>query len=172
MFIWSALTYYSFSLLIPLFICNSIGPATCTLGCANRGCNGDHSCVGGSGEVAMGDCSDQVSSRLMFVWGYTRYWPECQADWSLILMTISWSIAEIPRYLYYTVAQIMPTSDIPYPLFWIRYSLFIVLYPSGISGECLQVWSFLPRCQATVRRTALCHLPRGIVVCEWAGPTW
>ena len=24
---------------------------------------------------------------------------------------------------------------------------------------------FLPRCQATVRRTALCHLPRGIVVC-------
>ena len=60
----------------------------------------------------------------------------------MILMTISWSIAEIPRYLYYTVAQIMPTSDIPYPLFWIRYSLFIVLYPSGISGECLQVWAF------------------------------
>lgn len=84
----------------------------------------------------------QVSSRLLFVWGYTRYWPECQADWSLFLMTISWSIAEIPRYLYYTFAQIMPSSDIPYPLFWIRYSLFIVLYPSGISGEILQVWAF------------------------------
>lgn len=84
----------------------------------------------------------QVSSRLMFVWGYTRYWPECQADWSLFLMTISWSIAEIPRYLYYAVAQIMPSSEIPYPLFWIRYSMFIVLYPSGISGEILQVYAF------------------------------
>ena len=50
--------FYPFLLLIPLFICNSMGPATCTLGCANRSCNGDNSCVGRSGEVAMGDCGD------------------------------------------------------------------------------------------------------------------
>ena len=91
----------------------------------------------------MGDCCSRASgSRLMFVWGYTRYWPECQADWSLMLMTISWSIAKIPRYLCYTVAQIMPTSDIPYPLFWLRYSLFYCILSLGISGECLQVWAF------------------------------
>ena len=33
-------------------------------------------------------------------------------------------------------------GTVPYPLFWLRYSLFIVLYPSGISGELIQVpWS-------------------------------
>jgi hypothetical protein len=30
-------------------------------------------------------------------------------------------------------------GTVPYPLFWLRYSLFIVLYPSGISGELIQV---------------------------------
>ncbi len=30
-------------------------------------------------------------------------------------------------------------GNIPFPLFWLRYSLFIVLYPSGISGELIQV---------------------------------
>lgn len=33
----------------------------------------------------------------------------------------------------------------PFPLFWLRYSLFAVLYPSGITGELLQVVKALPQ---------------------------
>jgi very-long-chain (3R)-3-hydroxyacyl-CoA dehydratase len=47
---------------------------------------------------------------------------------------LSWSLVEIPRYAYYAVNLIAPTS-IPYFLTFLRYSLFMVLYPSGISGK-------------------------------------
>ena len=32
----------------------------------------------------------------------------------------------------------------PFPLFWLRYSLFMILYPSGITGELLQFWASFP----------------------------
>lgn len=84
----------------------------------------------------------QVASRILLVWGYTRPFMECQRDWSLFLMVTAWSLAEIPRYIFYIFAQFMPSEAIPLPLFWLRYSLFIVLYPAGISGEMLQTYAF------------------------------
>ena len=52
-------------------------------------------------------------------------------------MILSWSLVEVPRYLFYLTALITgdATKGTPYPLFWLRYSLFAVLYPTGISGE-------------------------------------
>jgi very-long-chain (3R)-3-hydroxyacyl-CoA dehydratase len=82
----------------------------------------------------------QVSSRLLLVWAYTRVFAQCQADWSLYLMVISWSCVEVPRYLFYVFKE-LPGGKVPYPLFWLRYSLFMVLYPTGISGELLQMWA-------------------------------
>lgn len=32
----------------------------------------------------------------------------------------------------------------PYILFYLRYSLFFVLYPTGITGELLTMWASLP----------------------------
>jgi len=57
-------------------------------------------------------------------------------------MVASWSCAEIPRYLFYIFAQLQAAEDIPFVLFFLRYSLFMVLYPTGISGECLQMYAF------------------------------
>jgi len=59
------------------------------------------------------------------------------------LMILAWSSVEVPRYLFYIFALISgdATKGTPYPLFWLRYSLFAVLYPMGIFGEltvCLQ----------------------------------
>lgn len=83
----------------------------------------------------------QVGSRLLLVWGVT-YWVELsQAHWSLYLMVISWSLTEVPRYLFYASSLTMDT--VPFPLFWLRYSLFMVLYPTGISGEYLQMFTSL-----------------------------
>ncbi len=81
----------------------------------------------------------QVASRLLLVWAYTRPYTACQAHWSLFLMVASWSCAEIPRYLFYAFKQI---GEAPYALFWLRYSGFMLLYPTGISGECIQMWSY------------------------------
>jgi hypothetical protein len=52
-------------------------------------------------------------------------------------MVLSWSSVEVPRYAFYVAALITgdATKKTPYPLFWLRYSLFAVLYPTGIVGE-------------------------------------
>ena len=84
----------------------------------------------------------QVASRILLVWCYSRPYVSCQSHWSLFLMVASWSCAEIPRYLFYICAQFQEGHEIPYVLFFLRYSLFMVLYPTGISGECLQMYAF------------------------------
>jgi len=52
-------------------------------------------------------------------------------------MVLAWASVEVPRYAFYVAAIITgdATKGTPYPLFWLRYSLFAVLYPMGISGE-------------------------------------
>lgn len=77
----------------------------------------------------------QVMSRIFIVWGQLYWVPACQQHWSLILMVISWSITEVIRYSFYGAALL---GTVPYPLFYIRYSTFIVFYPTGITGEVLQ----------------------------------
>lgn len=91
----------------------------------------------------------QVSSRLLLVWGYTRVFSQCQSDWSLYLMVISWACVEVPRYMFYVFKE-LPGGKVPYPLFWLRYSLFMILYPTGISGELLQMWASVAVTKAVV----------------------
>ena len=52
-------------------------------------------------------------------------------------MILAWSMVEVPRYAFYIMAIYTgdSTKGPPYPLFWLRYSLFMVLYPMGIFGE-------------------------------------
>jgi Protein tyrosine phosphatase-like protein, PTPLA len=54
-------------------------------------------------------------------------------------MIVSWATVEVPRYLFYVAAIVVSSNPkqhkIPYPLFWLRYSLFAILYPTGIIGE-------------------------------------
>ena len=98
----------------------------------------------------------QVASRLLLVWGYTRAFPASQADASLYLMAASWALVEVPRYLFYVfqVAQ----ARVPFALFWLRYSLFMVLYPTGITGELLQMYAGLRSgaCSPLAARATAC----------------
>ena len=52
-------------------------------------------------------------------------------------MILSWSLVEIFRYMFYAAALATgdATKKTPFPLFFLRYSLFAVLYPTGITGE-------------------------------------
>lgn len=52
-----------------------------------------------------------------------------------LLLLFSWSLADIARYSYY-IANIV-AAHVPYPILWLRYSFFVVLYPIGIVAEWL-----------------------------------
>ena len=54
----------------------------------------------------------------------------------------SWSLVEVPRYLFYLVKLI--NAPMPRWLLFLRYNLFLVLYPTGISGEILPIYHSLP----------------------------
>mmetsp|Transcript_19946 Transcript_19946/g.43369 ORF Transcript_19946/g.43369 Transcript_19946/m.43369 type:complete len:748 (-) Transcript_19946:200-2443(-) len=78
----------------------------------------------------------QVMSRIVALVAVT-YSPNASTQWGAGVMIISWSCVEIFRYLFYAFALVSGDSmkKTPYPLFWLRYSLFAVLYPTGITGE-------------------------------------
>lgn len=69
-------------------------------------------------------------------------------------MVGSWALVEVPRYLFYAVKEVTEKvipkvqcrfiHQVPFPLFWLRYNLFVVLYPSGITGEIFQILCYLP----------------------------
>jgi len=81
----------------------------------------------------------QVGSRLAAIFALTGGGKDTLERFGAGLMVISWSLVEVPRYLFYLAAILSgdATKGTPYPLFWLRYSLFAVLYPSGITGEVL-----------------------------------
>jgi len=55
-------------------------------------------------------------------------------------MVISWSITEIVRYLNYAVGLV---GQKPYPLLWLRYTLFFILYPTGAGSEFILAYTAL-----------------------------
>jgi very-long-chain (3R)-3-hydroxyacyl-CoA dehydratase len=85
----------------------------------------------------------QVGSRLLLVWQFLYACEECQDYYGMALACVSWSLVEIPRYLFYLV-NLFGAEKVPDGLFWLRYSLFGILYPSGISGEILVMLKGLP----------------------------
>ncbi|XP_043673511.1 very-long-chain (3R)-3-hydroxyacyl-CoA dehydratase 2 isoform X2 [Vespula pensylvanica] len=59
------------------------------------------------------------------------------SSFSLPYTLVSWCIAEIIKYSYYFMNLI---GYIPYFLTWLRYSSFMILYPTGISGELFCIY--------------------------------
>mmetsp|Transcript_23544 Transcript_23544/g.41659 ORF Transcript_23544/g.41659 Transcript_23544/m.41659 type:complete len:786 (+) Transcript_23544:140-2497(+) len=86
----------------------------------------------------------QVTSRIIPLWLNLRVSKGAQSDWSLFLMVSSWTLVEVPRYVFYVFKQ-FGDKYVPSPLFHLRYSLFYVLYPTGITGEVLNILASLPK---------------------------
>jgi len=87
----------------------------------------------------------QVASRLVVLDVFTYPSSSCHDKYSLYLMVLSWSCVEIPRYGFYIYQLVQgDKGEAPYFLFFLRYNLFMVLYPSGISGEVLQLMDSFP----------------------------
>ncbi|KAH7970824.1 hypothetical protein HPB49_015822 [Dermacentor silvarum] len=83
----------------------------------------------------------QILSRLMVVWGILVPVPECQDQFGILMLLVAWCLAEITRYAFYGTTLY---NSCPYLLSWCRYSFFLVLYPTGVSGEIVTMVAALP----------------------------
>ncbi|XP_078259416.1 very-long-chain (3R)-3-hydroxyacyl-CoA dehydratase 2 isoform X1 [Rhinoraja longicauda] len=90
----------------------------------------------------------QVMSRVFLTWAVTHSVKQVQSEDSVLLFVAAWTLTEIVRYSFYTFSLL---NHLPYPIKWARYSLFIALYPMGVTGELLTIYAALPH----VRRTGL-----------------
>lgn len=77
-------------------------------------------------------CALQVFSRLYVLWAIMAAVPADELGPYLLVACLSWCCVEVPRYMYYALNLL---DEVPYPLTWLRYSLFAILYPTGITGE-------------------------------------
>ena len=71
--------------------------------------------------------------------------PEARDSFGNVFMVLAWSSVEIVRYLFLALNVI---GVAPYPLLWLRYSLFYVLYPIGVYGEMKVIYDSLERIEA------------------------
>jgi very-long-chain (3R)-3-hydroxyacyl-CoA dehydratase len=55
-------------------------------------------------------------------------------NWSHAVVILSWGLADILRYAFYTFSLIN-VNGAPRFLRWLRYNVFLILYPSGAIGE-------------------------------------
>jgi len=89
----------------------------------------------------LGTTVSQVASRLVLVWGILIQFPQVRSHPAFTTMVFAWSVAEIVRYSTYALALF----DLKlYPLEWLRYTLFYVLYPLGAGSEAWLMYRSLP----------------------------
>ncbi|CEM03420.1 unnamed protein product [Vitrella brassicaformis CCMP3155] len=74
----------------------------------------------------------QVLSRLHIVWIIYQFIPSTHTYWVTLHTIAMWTLAELIRYPFYALNLY---GWAPKAMLWLRYSGFLVLYPSGIAGE-------------------------------------
>ncbi|KAF3639284.1 Very-long-chain (3R)-3-hydroxyacyl-CoA dehydratase PASTICCINO 2 [Capsicum chinense] len=84
----------------------------------------------------------QISSRLYVMWGILWSFPELRSHILVSSLVISWSVTEIIRYSFFGTKEAFGSA--PSWLLWLRYSTFLLLYPSGITSEVGLIYSALP----------------------------
>ncbi|CCE61803.1 hypothetical protein TPHA_0B01300 [Tetrapisispora phaffii CBS 4417] len=86
----------------------------------------------------------QVASRLLVVIGVFYLLPETPAchDFVYVTLLFAWSLTETVRYLFYFY-QLTTEKGAPTFLLLLRYNLFIVLYPLGVTSELVIIYSSL-----------------------------
>ncbi|KDD75900.1 protein tyrosine phosphatase-like protein [Helicosporidium sp. ATCC 50920] len=102
----------------------------------------------------------QVASRLWLTWGVVALVPGAtttqavtllsaggQPVLQLSLLTLlgAWSVTEVIRYAFFALKEL---GLEPYPLLWLRYSSFVVLYPLGVASELAMVYLAMPSIRA------------------------
>lgn len=83
----------------------------------------------------------QILSRLAVLWLPIHHIKDSQVSPGISIMLTAWCVTEVIRYSYYAVGLCQINISI---LTWLRYTLFIVLYPMGVTGELWCYYDSLP----------------------------
>lgn len=94
----------------------------------------------------------QVLSRVAVLWGVMVPIVKVQINLGCAMLLVAWTITEIIRYSYYAFSLL---GYMPYVLVYLRYTLFIVLYPIGVTGELLSIIRALPIVKQTELYTGM-----------------
>ncbi|XP_022773892.1 very-long-chain (3R)-3-hydroxyacyl-CoA dehydratase PASTICCINO 2A-like [Durio zibethinus] len=89
----------------------------------------------------------QMGSRVYLTWGILWSFPEIRTHILVTSLVISWSITEIIRYSFFGMKEAFGFA--PSWHLWLRYSTFLVLYPTGISSEVGLIYFALPYIKAS-----------------------
>ncbi|XP_041018763.1 very-long-chain (3R)-3-hydroxyacyl-CoA dehydratase PASTICCINO 2A-like [Juglans microcarpa x Juglans regia] len=89
----------------------------------------------------------QIGSRLYLTWGILWSFPQTQSHVLVTSLVISWSITEIIRYSFFGMKEALGFA--PSWLLWLRYSTFLLLYPTGIASEVGLIYVALPYIKAS-----------------------
>ncbi|KAI4279310.1 MAG: hypothetical protein LQ337_000341 [Flavoplaca oasis] len=80
----------------------------------------------------------QVASRIVLVWAVVNQFPAATSTSPFYSsMLIAWSATEVVRYSYFVLNL---RGSVPALMTWLRYNMFYVLYPIGITSEAVLVW--------------------------------
>jgi len=88
----------------------------------------------------------QVFSRIFLTSVIAYHFPESRENWGFTSMVVSWGLTEVIRYSYYAL-NIYKRA--PYFLLWLRYTTFLVLYPTGAGSEVILLYKAFPLAKAT-----------------------
>ncbi|PYI00569.1 PTPLA-domain-containing protein [Aspergillus sclerotiicarbonarius CBS 121057] len=94
----------------------------------------------------------QVASRILLVWGIMFPFQGVivgetadngvqVGDWGFLGCMLAWGVTEIIRYGFFALQ--VSGMGVPAAWTWLRYNTFYVLYPLGISSECVMVFKAL-----------------------------
>uniref|UniRef100_A0A0A9G852 Very-long-chain (3R)-3-hydroxyacyl-CoA dehydratase n=1 Tax=Arundo donax TaxID=35708 RepID=A0A0A9G852_ARUDO len=89
----------------------------------------------------------QISARLFVTWGILWSFPETHSHVLVTSLVLSWSITEVIRYSFFGLKEAF--GIIPSRLLWLRYSTFMVLYPTGLVSEVGLIYAALPYMKAS-----------------------
>merc|ERR1711959_723155 len=78
----------------------------------------------------------QVASRVLLVEAIA-YVPEAQSNVFIYGLLLCWGVTEMVRYSFYALKLL--GREVPL-LTWLRYTLFLVLYPAGVTSELFCVY--------------------------------
>lgn len=83
----------------------------------------------------------QVYSRVFITWAMLEFTPGVSGNLGLLLIAFAWGVTEVVRYSYYFFSLV---GSVPYPIKWCRYTFFYILYPVGVVGEHMLMFTALP----------------------------
>ena len=83
----------------------------------------------------------QVASRLLLVWGIVNNFPFVAQSAGYSSMLFAWGVTEVVRYGFFVFTL---SGFSPGILSWLRYNLFLILYPLGAGSEAFLIYKAVP----------------------------